>query len=74
LVADAFPGDLGTNGRLLTDASARVLTEAGEPLPGLYATGNCPASVMGRTYPGPGSTLGPVTTFGFIAAHHVMEG
>ncbi|GAG45392.1 unnamed protein product, partial [marine sediment metagenome] len=70
---EAFPGDLGTKGGLLTDASARVLTEAGEPIPGLYAVGNCSASVMGRTYPGPGSTLGPATTFGFIAARHAME-
>jgi 3-oxosteroid 1-dehydrogenase len=70
---EAFPGDLGTKGGLLTDASARVLNEAGQPAPGLYAVGNCSASVMGRTYPGPGSTLGPATTFGFIAARHAME-
>jgi 3-oxosteroid 1-dehydrogenase len=70
---EAFPGDLGTKGGLLTDASARVLTEAGESIPGLYAIGNCSASVMGRTYPGPGSTLGPATSFGFIAARDVME-
>jgi 3-oxosteroid 1-dehydrogenase len=70
---EAFPGELGTKGGLVTDASARVLTEAGDPIPGLYAIGNCSASVMGRTYPGPGSTLGPATTFGFVAAHHAME-
>jgi 3-oxosteroid 1-dehydrogenase len=66
----AYPGDLGTKGGLKTDASARVLKESGEPIPGLYAIGNCSASVTGRTYPGPGSTLGPATTFGFIAARH----
>jgi 3-oxosteroid 1-dehydrogenase len=70
---EVFPGDLGTKGGLLTDASARVLTEAGEPIVGLYAIGNCSASVMGRSYPGPGSTLGPTTTFGLIAARHAME-
>ncbi len=42
-------------------------------IPGLYAIGNCSASAMGHTYPGPGSTLGPATTFGFIAARHAVE-
>jgi 3-oxosteroid 1-dehydrogenase len=69
---ETFPGDLGTKGGLLTDGSARVLTEAEQPIPGLYAIGNCAASVMGRAYPGPGSTLGPAATFGFIAARHAM--
>jgi 3-oxosteroid 1-dehydrogenase len=43
------------------------------PLEGLYATGNCSASVMGRVYPGPGSTLGPTTVFGYISANHIKE-
>ena len=60
-------GDLGTKGGLKTDASARVLNEAGEVIPGLYAIGNCSGSVMGRTYPGAGSTIGPAMTFGYIA-------
>jgi 3-oxosteroid 1-dehydrogenase len=69
---EAFAGELGTKGGLCTDASARVLTEAGEPIPGLYATGNCSASVMGHTYPGAGSTLGPGATFGYVAAQHAI--
>ena len=60
-------GDLGTKGGLKTDARARVLNEAGQVIPGLYAIGNCSASVMGRTYPGAGSTIGPAMTFGYIA-------
>jgi 3-oxosteroid 1-dehydrogenase len=70
---ETFPGDLGTKGGLRTDASARVLTDADEPIPGLYAIGNCAASAMGRSYPGPGSTLGPAATFGLIAACHAMD-
>jgi 3-oxosteroid 1-dehydrogenase len=69
---EAYPGELGTKGGLKTDASARVLKESGEPIPGLYAIGNCSASVMGHSYPGAGSTLGPATTFGYIAARHAM--
>jgi 3-oxosteroid 1-dehydrogenase len=63
-------GDIGTNGGLRTNEHAQVLSEAGEPIPGLYATGNTTASVMGHSYPGAGATLGPAMTFGFIAARH----
>jgi 3-oxosteroid 1-dehydrogenase len=69
---EAHPGELGTKGGLKTDASARVLRETGEPIPGLYATGNCSASVMGHSYPGAGATLGPATTFGYLAARHAI--
>ncbi|XVX18589.1 FAD-binding protein [Actinomycetota bacterium] len=61
-------GDLGTKGGVLTDASARALREDGSVIQGLYAAGNNSASVMGRTYPGPGSTIGPAMVFGLIAA------
>jgi 3-oxosteroid 1-dehydrogenase len=71
---EAYPGELGTKGGLKADARARVLTEAGQPVPGLYAVGNCSASVMGHTYPGAGSTIGPSMTFGFIAARDAISG
>jgi len=67
-----FPGDLGTKGGLKTDAGARVLAEGGAPILGLYAIGNCSASVMGRTYPGAGGTMGPAMTFGFIVARDLF--
>ncbi len=63
-----FPGDLGTKGGLLTDADARVLRDNGEVIPGLYAAGNTTASMMGRTYPGAGGTIGPALCYGFLAA------
>jgi 3-oxosteroid 1-dehydrogenase len=63
-----YPGDLGTKGGLVTDPQARVLRESGEPIPGLFAAGNCSSSVMGPSYPGAGGTIGPALTFGFIAA------
>lgn len=68
---ELWPGDLGTKGGLETDERARVRREDGEVIPGLYATGNNMASVMGHTYPGPGSTIGPAATFGYVAADHI---
>lgn len=67
------PGDLGTKGGLLTDADARVLDHDGRVIPGLYAAGNTTASVMGRTYPGPGSTIAPAMIFGYRAARHLAS-
>jgi len=66
-------GELGTKGGLLTDEAARVLREDGSVIAGLYAIGNCSAAVMGRTYAGPGATLGPAMTFGYIAAHEIAK-
>ncbi len=63
-----YTGDIGTKGGLVTDTKARVLTEAGDPIPGLYAIGNCSSAVMGHTYAGGGATIGPAMTFGYIAA------
>ncbi|KAG4420338.1 hypothetical protein IFR04_006544 [Cadophora malorum] len=66
-----LPGDLGTKGSLVTDESARVFKDDGTPFQGLYAAGNNSASVMGRTYPGAGGTLGPAMIFAFAAMDHV---
>jgi 3-oxosteroid 1-dehydrogenase len=68
-----MPGDIGTKGGLLTDEYARVLDKSGQPIAGLYAGGNTTASVMGQTYPGPGSTLGPALVFGFIGGRHAAK-
>lgn len=66
-------GDLGTKGGVVTDERARVLREDGSAIAGLYASGNCSASVMGHTYPGPGSTLGPAVVFSLIAARDLAH-
>lgn len=67
-----YPGDLGTKGGLKFDESARVLNESGQPIEGLYVTGNCAGSVMADSYPGAGSTIGPSMTFGYVAARHAL--
>jgi 3-oxosteroid 1-dehydrogenase len=66
------PGDLGTKGGLVTDASARVLDAAGAVIPRLYAAGNSSAAVMGHSYAGAGSTIGPAMTFGYVAAKGIV--
>jgi 3-oxosteroid 1-dehydrogenase len=67
------PGDLGTKGGLRTDVRARVLRTDGSVIPGLYAAGNSSAAVMGHSYAGAGSTIGPAMTFGYIAANDIAD-
>ncbi|MGZ4587034.1 MAG: 3-oxosteroid 1-dehydrogenase [Mycobacteriaceae bacterium] len=62
------PGDLGTKGGMRTDTVGRVLREDNSVIEGLYASGNCSGPVMGHTYAGPGATIGPAMTFGYLAA------
>jgi 3-oxosteroid 1-dehydrogenase len=66
-----YPGDIGTNGGLLTNAKAQVLDDAGQPITGLYAVGNNAASSMGESYPGAGVTIGPAMTSAYVAARHM---
>lgn len=65
-----YPGDVSTFGGVVTDESARVLREDGSVVPGLYATGVCTASMMGRVYPGAGASIGPAFVWGWVAARH----
>lgn len=66
-------GEIGTKGGLVTDPHARVLREDGSVIEGLYAVGNTSAAVMGPTYAGAGSTLGPAMTFGYVAARDLAQ-
>jgi 3-oxosteroid 1-dehydrogenase len=67
---EIYPGDVGTAGGVIADEYARVLDQADKPIPGLYATGNMTATVMGRFYLGAGASIANTTTFGYIAARH----
>jgi 3-oxosteroid 1-dehydrogenase len=67
------PGDLGTKGGIVTDERARALRPDGSVIDGLYAAGNCSSAVMGHTYAGPGATIGPAITFGYLAAEDIAS-
>jgi len=67
------PGDLGTKGGLRTDEHGRVLRPDDSIIDGLYAAGNTSAMVMGHSYAGPGATIGPAMTFGYLAALHAAN-
>jgi 3-oxosteroid 1-dehydrogenase len=71
--ARIVPGDLGTNGGLMTDQDSRVLDEKEQVIAGLYAAGNCSSSPFGGYYPGGGATIGAATTFGYLAAAHAAR-
>ncbi|MDN5559127.1 MAG: FAD-binding protein, partial [Ruaniaceae bacterium] len=66
-------GDLGTKGGIVTDEYARALRDDGTVIEGLFSAGNNSASVMGRTYPGPGSSIAPAVVFGMIAARYMLR-
>ena len=68
-----YPGDVSTFGGLVTDEHARVLRADGSVIRGLYATGTTTASVMARTSPGAGASIGPSFTWGFVAANHAAQ-
>lgn len=65
---EMMPGDIGAATGLATDEHARLIDAENRAIPGLYACGNDMQSIMGGVYPGPGITIGPAITFGFIAA------
>lgn len=67
------PAYLGAAAGLATNEVGQVLRADGSPIPGLYACGADMCSVMEGAYPGPGITLGPALTFGYLAARAVAS-
>ena len=67
-----YPGEMGTAGGLVINTKGQVMHTNGKPIPKLYATGNCTSALLPR-YPGPGATLGPAMTFGYIAGCDIND-
>ena len=70
---EVVPSDIGTCGGLLTDPDGRVTGPDDQPIPGLYATGNITATVMGRHYLGAGASIANTMVFGYRAARHAAH-
>jgi 3-oxosteroid 1-dehydrogenase len=67
-----YPGAIATRGGLRIDAQGRVLSARnGEPIPGLYASGNCSNGSATGAYAGPGATIGPAMTFSYLVGRQV---
>jgi 3-oxosteroid 1-dehydrogenase len=64
---------LGTKGGARTDANGRVLRPDGSVIAGLYAAGLAMANPIGTRAVGPGTTIGPNLTWGFICAQSLLE-
>ena len=63
---EIFPGDIGTSMGLDVTGKGEVKDRQGQVISGLYACGNDINSIMSGAYPGPGITLGPALTFGYV--------
>jgi 3-oxosteroid 1-dehydrogenase len=61
------PATLDTKGGPRTNAAGQVLTRSGEPIPGLYAAGNCAGAFSAGSYWAGGATLGPIITMAYLA-------
>jgi 3-oxosteroid 1-dehydrogenase len=69
-----YPGAIATRGGLRIDAQGRVLSVLhGTPIGGLYAAGNCSNGAATGAYAGPGATIGPAMTFGYLIGRQVSE-
>jgi len=66
-------GVLGTAGGLRTNLYGQVLTHNGEPIGGLFAAGNCSATVFHDSYPGGGATLGSAITRAFAVGEFLAR-
>lgn len=67
---------LATVGGLTINENAQVINTAGQPIPGLYATGNASGSFYSGNYPRhiPGTSVGRAATFGYVAADYMVNG
>lgn len=67
------PAAFDTCGGPVINTRSEVIDSEGSPIPGLYAAGNCTASVAGQAYWSGGTTLGSAMIFGYIAGSELAN-
>jgi succinate dehydrogenase/fumarate reductase flavoprotein subunit len=67
-----YPGGPNTQGGPRRNSKSQVLNPFGDPIPGLYAAGQC-GSVYGMLYPTSGGNLAECIAFGRIAAENAVR-
>lgn len=67
-----LPGGSNTQGGPRRNSKAQVMNPFGEPVPALYAAGEC-GSVFGMLYPAGGGNLAECIAFGRIAAENAVK-
>jgi len=67
-----LPGGSNTLGGPRKNSRAQVMNPFGEPIPGLYAAGEC-GSVFGMLYPAGGGNLAECIAFGRVAAENAVK-
>lgn len=65
-------GTCGTSGGVKINEFAQAIDVDNQVIPGLYACGNCSASISGGGYMGGGATLAPGCVMAYIAARHAL--
>jgi fumarate reductase flavoprotein subunit len=70
-----FPAGYGSLGGIKVDDNLRVVTQEGEPIPGLYSAGTDCLSIFGDTYCFylPGSTMGYAVNSGRLAGYNAID-
>ncbi len=70
---EIHPGVLGTAGGIAVDLDGRIVDEHHGPIGGLFAAGNCSASVFHDAYPGGGATIGSALTRAFAVGERIVR-
>lgn len=70
---ELHPGVLGTAGGIETNLNGQVVDWDGNAIGGLYAAGNCSATVFKDAYPGGGATIGSAITRAYAVGQHIKS-